>query len=124
MENALSIIQMILTLLCGGLAIYFKTSQKAQETLTRVQTLIANITAQAAVFIADAEAMYSDSTHAGGDKFNYCVDQLYDLVPDSVKPIVTKPMIEGIVQRTFDQIEMYSKAQLDSALSKINKEGE
>lgn len=100
----------------GGLSLYFKYSKKAQTKAKEVQEKIAEITANAVILIKQAEADYKDVTKAGGQKFNQVVDQLYSLVPDGFNKIITKNMIEEIVQSTFDQIEEYTKLKLDNAI--------
>lgn len=107
-----------LTLVCGGLALYFKFSTKAKTKAKEVQATIANVTAQAVAFIKEAEEEYKDTTNAGGKKFTQVVDNLYNLVPAAIKNIVTKEMIADIVQRTFDEIEEYVTLQLDHAIEK------
>ena len=59
---------------------------------------------------------YKDFTNAGGKKFDQVVTKLYGLVPDPIKSIVTREMIEEIVQSTFDQIEEYAAIQIDKLI--------
>lgn len=107
------------TLFCGGLALYFKFSTKAQTKAKQVQETIAKITAQAVVFIKEAEADYQDATNMGGYKFQQVVTKLHDLIPVQLHGIITQEMIEQIVQSTFDEIEEYVKLQLDNAVDKV-----
>ena len=81
---------------------------------------IGEITAQAVVFIANAEKEYKDWT--GGEKFTRVVDQLYALVPEGINMIITREMIEEIVQSTFDQIKEYATAKMDETVEKIEVE--
>lgn len=104
------------TFALGALAFYFNSSKKAQAKLKEVQTVISEVTANAAIFIVEAEKAYQDVSNAGGQKFEYVVDKLYSLVPDFAKFIITKEMIGEIVQNTFDQIEEYVSTQLDNKL--------
>lgn len=115
-QEILSLIQSLIMLGCGGLALYFKFSTKAQTKAKQVQELIAQITAQAVVYIAEAEKDYKDTTRAGGKKFEQVVNKLYDLVPDALHGIITKEMIAEIVQSTFDEIQEYVRTQLDKKL--------
>lgn len=119
MHEALTTLQTIATLACGGLALYFKFSTKAKTKAKEVQELVAKITAQAVVYIKEAEDTYKDATKSGGKKFEEVVNKLYDLVPDALHTIITKEMIEEIVQSTFDEIEEYAKLQLDNQVEKI-----
>ena len=98
---------------------YFKFSTKAQTKAKEIQELIAQITAQAVVYIAEAERDYKDTTQSGGKKFEQVVNKLYDLVPDALHGIVTKEMISEIVQSTFDEIQEYVRLQLDNTIDKI-----
>ena len=118
-QEILSLIQSLIMLGCGGLALYFKFSTKAQTKAKEIQELIAQITAQAVVYIAEAEKDYKDTTQSGGKKFEQVVNKLYDLVPDALHGIVTKEMISEIVQSTFDEIQEYVRLQLDEAVDKI-----
>lgn len=118
-QEILSLIQSLIMLGCGGLALYFKFSTKAQTKAKEIQELIAQITAQAVVYIAEAEKDYKDTTQSGGKKFEQVVSKLYDLVPDALHGIVTKEMISEIVQSTFDEIQEYVRLQLDNAVDKI-----
>ena len=119
MKQFLEILQTIITLLVGGLALYFKFSTKAQTKAKQVQEVIADITASAVIYIREAEENFSDTTNAGGKKFGQVVTKLYDLVPEGLNKIITKEMIEEIVQSTFNEIEEYVKLQLDEAVDKI-----
>lgn len=118
-QEILSLIQSLIMLGCGGLALYFKFSTKAQTKAKEIQALIAQITAQAVVYIAEAEKDYKDTTQSGGKKFEQVVSKLYDLVPDALHGIVTKEMISEIVQSTFDEIQEYVRLQLDNSIDKI-----
>lgn len=118
-QEILSLIQSLIMLGCGGLALYFKFSTKAQTKAKEIQELIAQITAQAIVYIAEAEKDYKDTTQSGGKKFEQVVSKLYDLAPDALHGIVTKEMISEIVQSTFDEIQEYVRLQLDNSIDKI-----
>ena len=118
-QEILSLVQSLIMLGCGGLALYFKFSTKAQTKAKEVQELVAQITAQAVVYIAEAERDYKDTTQSGGKKFEQVVNKLYDLVPDALHGIITKEMISEIVQSTFDEIQEYVRLQLDNAVDKI-----
>lgn len=124
MQDFLALLQTAATLVCGGLALYFKFSTKAKTKAKEVQEVIAKITAQAVVYIKEAEDNYKDTTNAGGKKFEEVVSKLYDLVPDALHGIITKEMISEIVQSTFDEIEEYVKIQLDNGIDKINVKGD
>lgn len=112
-NEILEIIKSLLVLCCGGLALYFKFSTKAQTKAKKIQATISEITAKAVIFIKEAEEDYKDTTNKGGEKFNQVVNKLHSLVPVQLQNIITYEMIENIVQNTFDEIEEYVKFQLD-----------
>jgi len=114
----IQILQNVLTVIVGGLALYFKFSTKAKTKAREVQETMAMIMAEAVVYIRKAEEDYKDQTKKGGEKFEEVVDKLYSLVPDGLNKIITKDMIEDIVQSTFDEIEEYVKLQLDKVIDK------
>lgn len=119
-QTVIEILQWAVTIALGGLSLYLKYSSKTQTKAKQIQESIAGITAQAVIFIKEAEEEYRDTTNAGGMKFNQVVNKLYDLVPDQLHGIITYEMIENIVQSTFDEIEEYVKLQLDDAIEKID----
>lgn len=122
LEMILKVVQFMAYIVLGALAIWFKTSEKAQKKAKEIQETLAELGAQAIILIKQAEEDYRDVTNAGGDKFNQVVEQLYSLVPDGLNRIIDREMIEDLVQSTFDQIEEYVKLQLDKATEKIEVE--
>lgn len=120
LQAILSVLGTIGTILLGALSIYLKTSAKAKTKAKEIADKIGEITAQAVVFIANAEKEYKDWT--GGEKFTRVVDQLYALVPEGINMIITREMIEEIVQSTFDQIKEYTTAKMDETVEKIEVE--
>lgn len=120
LQAILSVLGTIGTVLLGALSIYLKTSAKAKTKAKEIADKIGEITAQAVVFIANAEKEYKDWT--GGEKFTRVVDQLYALVPEGINMIITREMIEEIVQSTFDQIKEYTTAKMDETVKKIEVE--
>lgn len=109
------VLEMVLTLLIGLVAVYFRVSVKAQTKAKQIQETIAEITAKTVIFIREAEEKYYDATNMGGTKFNEVVDRLFALVPQQLQMIITREMIAEIVQSTFDEIEEYMRLQLDNA---------
>lgn len=120
LQAILSVLGTTGTVLLGALSIYLKTSAKAKTKAKEIADKIGEITAQAVVFIANAEKEYKDWT--GGEKFTRVVDQLYALVPEGINMIITREMIEEIVQSTFDQIKEYATAKMDETVEKIEVE--
>lgn len=119
LKTIIDCLPFLFSLAMGGVAYYFNKSEKAQAKAKEVAEVIGKITAQAVVYIADAEEKYKDTTKAGGIKFNEVVDKLYELVPDAAKVVITRKMIEEIVQSTFEEIEKYLSVQADKTLDKI-----
>lgn len=119
MQQFLEILQNIITLLVGGLALYFKFSIKAQTKAKQIQKVITDIRANAVIYIRKAEENFGDTTNVGGKKFGQVVTKLYDLVPEELNKVITKEMIEEIVQSTFNEIEKYAKLQFDKVVDKI-----
>ena len=117
LQQVLSVLGTIGTIVLGALSIYLQTSKKAQNKAKEVAEKIGEITGQAIVFIAEAEKEYKDYT--GGEKFQKVVDQLYDLVPEGINMIITREMIEEIVQSTFDEVKRYTTAKLDETVNKV-----
>lgn len=72
--------------------------------------------------IATAEEIYKDSTKAGGEKFEWVIDFLYQYVPSILKPIFTRDMISNIIQSAFDEIQKYATQQLDKLVNKFTSE--
>ncbi len=122
LEMILNVVQLVAYIVLGGLAIWFKTSEKAQKKAKEIQETLAELGAQAIILIKQAEEDYRDVTNAGGDKFNQVVEQLYSLVPNGLNKIIDREMISDLVQSTFDEIEEYVKLQLDKATEKIEVE--
>lgn len=104
----LEVVRVLVFVLFGGLSIYLQYNKKLQQK-------IADITAQAIILIKEAEFVYKDTTKAGGTKFKYVVDKLYNLVPKTLRVVITRETVEDIVQRTFDAVEEYAREQLDKA---------
>ncbi len=100
----------ILTIILGGLTAYIKANEKLRNSSIQ--------------YITQAEEVYKDSTKAGGQKFSWVVESLYNLVPRALRIIVTKSCIEKLVQSTFNGVEAYAKTQLDKAVDKYFENAE
>jgi hypothetical protein len=103
-KDVMQLIVPILTIVLGALSAYLRTNERLRNSSIK--------------YITEAEEMYKDVTKAGGQKFAWVVDTLYNLVPAPLKILVTKKCIEKIVQNTFDGIEAYAQTQLDKAIEK------
>ncbi len=49
----------------------------------------------------------------GEEKMEIAVAQVYALIPTMYKPIITRSVVQSIVQIAFDKIEAYAKKQVD-----------
>lgn len=103
----LQILTTIFTIVFGFIALYLRSKEEVVEKVSD--------------YIAKAEEDYKDATNAGGEKFNWVVDQLYDLVPGPFKMFLTKEVLGVIVQYTFDSIAKYTTTVLDKKINSINK---
>lgn len=101
-ETIMQILMPILTILFGALSAYLRANERLRNSSIK--------------YITEAEEMYKDVSKAGGQKFEWVVDTLYNLVPRPLRILVTRKCIENIVQSTFDGIEEYAKTQLDKAI--------
>lgn len=108
--SAYDIIMLVIALVVGGFALYFKYNK--------------NLATKATQFIAMAEEMYKDVTKAGGQKFEWVVDQLYSIIPAPLKILFTREMLSTLVQKTFDAIEQYAKLQLDKVSNAVLEKSE
>lgn len=99
MEMVLNIGSMVLMVVFGGLALWFRGNQK--------------LSGMAAALITEAEAVYKDTTKAGGEKFEWVVSSLYQALPGVIRPFLSRSLVESVVQATFDAVEGYAKLQLD-----------
>lgn len=100
------IIMLVVTIIFGGLSLYFKTKTTIVET------------AQSA--IATAEATYSDAVKAGSEKQQWVVNRIMDIIPAPLKLIFSRETVTTIVQAAFDQIERYAVQQLDKIAKKYD----
>ena len=116
MTKVLDIVGLVLTAALGGIALYFKHSLTAQKKAKEIQATLNQVKDNTMVMIARAEEAYVDTTKAGGRKFEYVVTRLYDMVPVALRGIITREMIEDIVQSTFDEMQTFVQTQLDEKM--------
>jgi len=104
LKEIMEIIVPILTIILGALTAYLKANEKLRSSSIK--------------YIAEAEELYKDVSKAGGQKFSWVVDTLYNLVPVPLRIIITRSFVEKIVQSSFNSIEAYAKTQIDKAVDK------
>lgn len=96
------------TVIFGFLSAYFQTKSKLKDKVNEG--------------IVNAENEYISTTKAGGEKFEYVVNFLYNYIPTPLKPVFPKSIISQIIQSAFDQIQRYAVQQLDKCVDKITGE--
>jgi hypothetical protein len=102
LERFLELIIPLLTVIFGALSAYLRTNEKIMNSSIK--------------YITEAEEMYKDVSKAGGQKFTWVVDTLYNMVPRPLRVVITKKCVEKMVQGTFNGIEAYAKTQIDKAV--------
>ena len=118
LASLLLLIRTLVAATLGFLAVYWKTSEIAQKKSKQTVEAIQFITDNAMTYIDDAEKLYSDIAKSGGEKFKWVVDAIMLIIPDKLEWIITREMVEGIVQQTFEKLENYAMTQIDNQLSK------
>lgn len=104
LEKFLELIIPLLTVMLGALSAYLRTNEKIINSSIK--------------YITEAEEMYKDVSKAGGQKFTWVVDTLYNMVPRPLRIVITKKCVEKMVQASFNSIEAYAKTQIDKAVDK------
>ena len=103
--NIYSIITTVLVIVFGYLVSYAKTKTA--------------LISKAGEFINKAEDEYKSVSKAGNIKFEYVTGVLYESIPAPMKMFITKPMVDEITQKVFDQIADFATKQLDKVVDKI-----
>lgn len=85
----------------GGVVAYYKSSATLQS--------------KAAEVIKTAEYEFK-GIQVGGQRFNWAVDYLYSIIPKPLKIFISRPMIENIVQTTFDNMAEFAKEQITNII--------
>lgn len=98
----LHIILIVGMVILGFLATYLKTKT----------TFLAKVVA----LIDEAETVFASSTKAGGEKFEYVVTAIMNVIPKPLQLILTRTIVSDLVQNTFDTVEAYAKKQLDKVI--------
>ena len=106
-KTILEILQVVLYVALGGVALYFKGNSKLKD--------------KAGELIAKAENEAKDVVDEKGGKHNYIVDLLFGFIPKPLQVIFTRTLIDGIVDKAFASAESYAVTQLDKAVDKIVK---
>lgn len=107
LTTTLNIIQLIIALVLGAISLYLKQ-----------KNTIMNLAKEK---ISEAEEMYKDATDAGGEKFEWVVTTIYDLMPAAFRMVFTRETIMVLVQRMFDGMEKYAVSQMDKIANKVEE---
>lgn len=103
--NIYSIVMTVFMVVFGFLYSYIKTKT--------------NLISKAGDFINKAEEDYKSVSKAGNIKFEYVTGVLYESIPTPMKMFITKPMVDEITQKVFDQIADFATKQLDKVVDNI-----
>lgn len=102
----MNILELVLYILLGGLALWFKTNSKLNNAVNGL--------------IAKAEEEFTGFKQ-GNEKFQAVVNWLYELIPAFLKPFFPKKFVEALIQNAFEQSTAYAKQQLDKVVDKTIK---
>lgn len=105
----LAILEGVALLFFGAALWYYSSSAKLQGYV--------------AGLITQAEAMYQ-GVRTGGEKRAWVVGKLYDMIPKPLRRIITREILEALVQGTFDAMEQYAHTQADKLVAHlVDREG-
>ncbi len=96
--NIIEVLQWAGLLLMGAGLAYYRTNAKLQR-------FVAGLIARAEIKYAEAKS--------GGVKFEWVCSTIYRLIPVPLRVVITRQMIEQLVQGTFNSMAAYAKTQLD-----------
>lgn len=99
-EAIISIVLMVLSLIASFISHYFYVRGKLHKAATGAIT----------------NAEQDDKT--GEEKLDIAVEQVYGLIPISLKPFIHRKSVRKIVQAAFDKIEDYAKKQVEKKSKK------
>lgn len=100
----MNVLEILLYIVLGGLALWFKTNSKINNAVNGL--------------IAKAEEEFTGFKQ-GNEKFQAVVNWLYELVPAFLKPFFPKKFVEALIQNAFEQSAAYAKQQLDKVVDKV-----
>lgn len=100
----MNVIELVLYILLGGLALWFKTNSKINNVVNGL--------------IAKAEQEFTGFKQ-GNERFQAVVKWIYDLIPNYLRPFFPQKLIEALIQNAFEQSAAYAKQQLDKVVDKV-----
>ena len=110
MTVIVNVIEIVLYIILGGIAIWFKTNAKINKAVNGL--------------IDKAEDEFTGFKQ-GNEKFQAVTDWIYELIPSPLRTFFPKKFIEELIQNAFEQSASYAKKQLDKVVDKaLDKEKE
>lgn len=100
----INVIEIVLYIILGGVAIWFKTNAKINKAVNGL--------------IDKAEDEFTGFKQ-GNEKFQAVVNWLHDLIPNYLKPFFPQKFIEALIQNAFEQSASYAKKQLDKVVDNV-----
>lgn len=101
-EIILQVLFLVVTVFFGLLSYYIHIRRKLEK--------------DALDAINDAE----QTDKIGAEKMKQAVETVYSALPVTVKPFISKSLIEMVIQNVFDKVEEYAKKQLEKEKNTSN----
>lgn len=110
MNVIINVIEVVLYIILGGIAIWFKTNAKINKAVNGL--------------IDRAEEEFTGFKQ-GNEKFQAVTNWIYEIIPSPLKPFFPRKFVEALIQNAFEQSASYAKKQLDKVVDKaLDKEKE
>lgn len=103
MNVIINVIEIVLYIVLGGVAIWFKTNAKINKAVNGL--------------IDRAEEEFTGFKQ-GNEKFQAVTNWIYEIIPSPLKPFFPKKFVEALIQNAFEQSASYAKKQLDKVVDK------
>lgn len=102
----ISALEILLYIVLGGLAIWFKTNAKLNKAVNGL--------------IDKAEEEFTGFKQ-GNEKFKAVTKWIYELIPAPLQAFFPLQFVEALIQNAFEQSASYAKKQLDKVVDKALK---
>lgn len=99
----ISALEILLYIVLGGLAIWFKTNAKLNKAVNGL--------------IDKAEEEFNGFKQ-GNEKFKAVTKWIYELIPAPLQAFFPLQFVEALIQNAFEQSASYAKKQLDKVVDK------
>lgn len=121
----LEVLGYVVSVVLAFVSWYFKNSAKAKEKVAEVNNVFETLSKKAVEYIAKAEDLYKDIEKSGQAKAAYVLDEIYTkYVPSDVQQLITKEMVEELIQNRFNDMQNFAAVQLDQLLDKYKLFGD